>query len=137
MRIVLPMNLGNIFALWCAFSFDTGMRAAQSVVQFGLRLHPCSKDKRQQPHLSTMEHTSRERERLQQQHRNRRKGRKEVSDAADAKARMAAARAEIEQAKTKYCGDGCCPPLDCLDRQVVFLLYFVCTSIYKEASTVV
>lgn len=46
--------MGNsFFPSVCMRSFDTGMRAAQSVVQFGLRLHPCTRhQKRQQQSLS-------------------------------------------------------------------------------------
>ncbi|CDJ36159.1 uncharacterized protein EMH_0038020 [Eimeria mitis] len=114
-------------------AFDTGMRAAQSVVQFGLRLHPCTKDRRERE-PEKRDDTAVEAERLQQQHRNRRQNRacrevktgskqqrtpkryrRETLDSAEAKARIAIARAELEQTKTKYCGDDCCPMQECPD----------------------
>lgn len=73
-------------------------------------------------------------ERLQQQHRNRRrqntakeakanskqqrkvKGKKDLLDAVEAKARIAAARAEVVGASVKYCDDECCPQVDYPDR---------------------
>ncbi|CDJ48394.1 Amine oxidase family protein, related [Eimeria brunetti] len=115
-------------------AFDTGMRAAQSVVQFGLRLHPCTKDRQEEKQPQKRDASTAEMERLQQQHRNRRQSRsakeakpgskqqraprryrKETLDAAEARARIATARAELEQTKTKYCGDDCCPMLECPD----------------------
>ncbi|CDI83765.1 hypothetical protein, conserved [Eimeria praecox] len=115
-------------------AFDTGMRAAQSVVQFGLRLHPCTKDRQEQKQSQKRDDIAGEVERLQQQHRNRRQSRAardakpgskqqrtskrckgDALDAAEAKARIAIARAELEQTKTKYCGDDCCPVFECPD----------------------
>ncbi|OEH77665.1 hypothetical protein cyc_00901 [Cyclospora cayetanensis] len=117
-------------------AFDTGMRAAQSVVQFGLRRHPCTKahqELKQQP--VKRDACALERERLQQQHRNRRqrraakdlkdtenkpqrhtrKSKKEALDAVGVRERIAAAREELEGVKTTYCGEGCCRVVDCLD----------------------
>lgn len=117
------------------------MRAAQSVVQFGLRRHPCTKD-RQEQKQQTHGGSADALEKLQQQHRNRRqsrtiketksgswqsrtkkKYRKEALDASEAKARIAAARAELEQTNTKYCGDDCCPIVECPDRWVLFCVW--------------
>lgn len=105
-------------------AFDTGMRAAQSVVQFGLRLHPCTKEKQQQEKQQNVEKGKlSDQERLHQQHRNRRQNRvpkksnKGLLDTFETKARIAAIQNElIKQTKTKYCGDECCPSMDCLDR---------------------
>lgn len=127
-------TIGALWSLRFACSFDTGMRAAQSVVQFGLRLHPCTKYSQEQ-RLLKRDEASIERERLQQQHRNRRqqaalketkvanrqlrtvkKYKKEMLGAAQAKARILTARAELEEANVTYCGDDCCPVVDCLDR---------------------
>ncbi|KAL8450503.1 hypothetical protein Emag_003132 [Eimeria magna] len=116
------------------FSFDTGMRAAESVVQFGLRRHPCMKTENQDHHDSQSLDFQCERERLVQQRRNRRqqdatknaktpsrqpprktKGRKDTLPALEARARIAATRTEMARARRTYCGDACCPLIDCLD----------------------
>lgn len=85
-----------------------------------------------------VEPSSNERERLQQQHRNRRqqaavkepkaatasnrplrgvkKYKKEMLGATQAKARIVAARAGLKEANVAYCGEECCPVGDdCLD----------------------
>ncbi|KAL8434153.1 hypothetical protein ACSSS7_003335 [Eimeria intestinalis] len=115
-------------------AFDTGMRAAQSVVQFGLRRHPCMKTGNHDHDDSQSLEVMCQRERLMQQHRNRRqqsalkngkalsrqpprrtRGRKATLPALEARARIAATRTEMERTRRTYCGDACCPPVDCPD----------------------